>query len=102
MKRFTVFRRGDISATHDSNTANPPDQPQFEGVVFSDGKVAIHWLTAVRSTSIFDSLEQLQLVHGHPEYDTEWVWHDGQPDQLAPTYKVHQISPTNIHIERCT
>lgn len=74
MKHFTMYRRGDISATHDANQVNPPDQPQFEGVVFDDGKVVVRWLTAVPSTSVWDSLEDMLAIHGHPEYDSELVW----------------------------
>lgn len=75
MRTFTVFRRGDLSVTHDENQANAPDEPQFEGVVFSDGRVAVRWLTACRSVSVWDSLEDLAKIHGHPEYGSEWVWH---------------------------
>jgi len=32
IRRFTMFRKLDISATHDANQANPPSEPQFEGV----------------------------------------------------------------------
>lgn len=81
MKTFTMYRKGDLSGTHDENQANPPDEPQFEGVVFSDGTVAIRWLTKVRSTSIWDSLETAMAIHGHPEYESELVWHDNQNDK---------------------
>ncbi len=81
MRRFTMYRRGDLSATHSPETVNVPDQPQFEGVVFSDGRVAIRWLTALRSTAAFDCLADLMGVHGHPEarYQSEIVWHDEPP-----------------------
>ena len=72
-----MYRRGDISATHDENQANPSDAPQFEGVVFSDGRVAVRWLTPMASVSVWDSLSDLMGIHGHPEYDSELVWHDG-------------------------
>ena len=75
MKTFTMYRRGDLSATHDSNQANAPDEPQFEGVVFSDGTCAVRWLTAMRSTSVWASFDELMAVHGHPEYESELVWH---------------------------
>jgi len=77
--RFTAFRRNLAArGTHVPGVqANPDDQPQYEGVVFSDGKCVIHWLTASRSISVFDSLEQMLQIHGHPEYGTEIVWHDG-------------------------
>jgi hypothetical protein len=76
MKTFTIYRRADISKTHGITKANPPNQPQFEGIIFSDGKVAIRWLTAKRSTSFFDSFDELLAVHGRPEYDSELVFHE--------------------------
>ena len=86
MRRFTMFRRGDLSATHDAKQANTPDEPQFEGVVFSDGTVAIRWLTALRSTSVWADLDTAMGVHGHPEerYQSEIVWHDAPAPPPAP------------------
>jgi hypothetical protein len=74
MRTFTMYRRLDISATHDQNQTNPPSDPQFEGVVFSDGKVAIRWLMAKRSVAVWDSLEDMMAIHGHPEYGSELIW----------------------------
>jgi hypothetical protein len=74
-----MYRRGDLSATHTSAQANPASEPQFEGVVFSDGRVAVRWLTAYRSTSTWDSLDDLLTIHGHPEYDSELVWTSHSP-----------------------
>ncbi len=79
MKRFTMFRRNVPNETHDENQRNAPDEPQFEGVVFTDGKVAIRWLTAKRSVSVWDSLADMLAIHGHPEYGSEMVWHDAPP-----------------------
>lgn len=78
MRRFTMYRKGDLSATHNENQVNPPDIPQFEGVVFSDGTTVLRWCTALRSTSVWSSLEEAMGVHGHPEerYQSELVWHD--------------------------
>ena len=76
MRCFTMYRRGDLSATHDANQANAADEPQFEGVVFSDGSVAVRWLTARRSTSVWASIEDMLAIHGHPEYESELVWTD--------------------------
>lgn len=75
-RTFTMYRRADLSATHDSNQANPADEPQFEGVVFSDGRCALRWLTPKASVSVWDSLDDALAIHGHPEYDSELVWHD--------------------------
>ena len=78
IKRFTVYRKGDLSETHSELHVNPPDEPQFEGGVFSDGRVALRWLTPLRSTSTWDSLEDALGVHGHfePRYGTYIVYHD--------------------------
>lgn len=71
-----MYRRGDLSATHNVNQVNPPEAPQFEGVVFGDGTTVVHWLTAARSTSVWESLEEMLMIHGHPEYDSELVWNE--------------------------
>ena len=78
MRRFTVYRRGDLSATHNANQVNAPSAPQFEGVVFTDGSCCVRWLTAMRSTSVWANFNDMWAVHGHAEdrYATEIVWHD--------------------------
>jgi hypothetical protein len=78
METFTMYRRGDLSATHDANQANPSDAAQFEGVVFSDGRCAIRWLTPKASVSVWDSFDDAMAIHGHPEYDSHLVWHREQ------------------------
>ena len=74
MKCFTMFRTHVPDATHNSDQKNLPDVPQFEGVVFSDGRVAVRWLTARRSVSVWDSMDDLLAIHGHPEYGSVLVW----------------------------
>jgi hypothetical protein len=88
MQRFTAYRRN-ISErdTHNELQKNPDDMPQFEGVMFTDGTVAIRWLTACRSTSVWNSMEDMLNVHGHPEYGTYIAWHDGD----APDAWVKQV-----------
>jgi hypothetical protein len=80
MKTFTVYRRnvGRLTKDHTPDQMNPPDVPQFEGCVFSDGTCVVRWLTAVGSTSVFESFDALERIHGnkgHPDYQTEVVWH---------------------------
>lgn len=81
MKRFTVYRRNLVGTKHTEMQKNAPDMPQFEGVVFTDGTVAVRWRTPIACTSLWDNFGHLMHVHGHPEYDTEIVWHD---DEHAP------------------
>lgn len=83
IKRFTAYRRNlEERQTHTLLQRNPDDEPQFEGAVFSDGSVALRWLTPLASTSIWTDLESALGVHGHPEYGTFIEWHDGPvPDE---------------------
>lgn len=76
MRRFTVYRQNVPEATHDANQRNAPDEPQFEGVIFSDGTVAVRWMTAKRSTSIWSSMDDMLAIHGHPEYGSVVIYHD--------------------------
>lgn len=76
MRRFRVYRPNPPQEYYDQGTANPPDEVQFEGVVFSDGTVCVRWQTEYRSHSLWASLADLEKVHGHPEYKTIWEWLD--------------------------
>ena len=44
--------------------------PDYEGVVFADGSVAVRWTTKFRSTSVWSDWNSFYQVHGHPEYGT--------------------------------
>ena len=77
MKRFRAYRRNiGQRETQNEFQKNPDDQPQFEGVIWTDGTVTLRWLTACRSTSVWASLRDCLLIHGHPEYGTVIHWHD--------------------------
>ena len=79
IKRFTAFRKNlSERGTHTSEQANPDSMPQYEGVIWSDGTVTLRWLTAAASTSVWKNLQEMLLIHGHPEYGTEIIWHDGE------------------------
>jgi len=36
-----------------------------EGVEFTDGHCAMRWLPEIRSTAFYDSLSDLEHIHGH-------------------------------------
>lgn len=74
--RFTGYRPNPPADYAAKGTAAPPDEPQYEGVIFTDGTVALRWRTAFRSTSLWTSFEDFYLVHGHPEYGTRIEFHD--------------------------
>lgn len=76
IRTFTMYRRNVSDATHNALQKNAPDQPQFEGVIWSDGTCTIRWLTAKRSTAVWSSFDDMMAIHGHPEYGSEIEWHD--------------------------
>lgn len=79
MRRFEMYRREMPTDTHNENQRNAANEVQFEGIEFSDGTVAIRWRTAKRSTSIWDDMNDMLAIHGHPEYGSELVWIDRMP-----------------------
>ena len=93
IQRFTAFRRNlsklvdDGKVGHTQYQRNADDEPQYEGVIWSDGTVTLRWRTAAKSTSVFNSLRDMLNIHGHPEYGTDIVWHD-QP--MPPEWE-HQL-----------
>lgn len=96
--RFTAYRRNLAErGTHTEAQRNPDDQPQYEGVVFSDGTCVLKWLTKANSVSVFATLEQMLSVHGHPEYGTEIIWHDG----TTPPEWEHQLIAHAEHEQNC-
>jgi len=75
MRRFQFYRENPPAEYYDTGAANPPDIPQFEGVIFGDGTVCQHWLTA-QSHVIWQSFADLIKIHGHPEYGSRIEWLD--------------------------
>jgi len=76
VKRFRGYRANPPAEYYDKGTANAPTEAQYEGVVFTDGTLALRWRTAFRSTSLWDSYADFFEVHGHPEYGTIIEWLD--------------------------
>ncbi|GEL17675.1 hypothetical protein [Pseudonocardia asaccharolytica] len=78
MRRFVGYRPVPPTDYVAKGLANAPDEPQYEGVVFTDGSVACRWRTELRSTSVWTCWEDFCRVHGHPEYGTRIEWLDGE------------------------
>lgn len=100
MQRFTAYRRNASQLeTHNDKQKNPDHVPQFEGIIWTDGTVTLRWLTACRSTSVWNSLQDMLDIHGHPEYGTEIVWHDGVvPQEWIDQNHKAGIYPSFINI----
>lgn len=76
MRRFILYRPNPPENYVKEGYANPPEDIQLEGVVFSDGTVCIRWLTETQSHSIWSCLDDFMKIHGHPEYGTIMKWLD--------------------------
>ena len=68
MRRFVLYRREDVSGISGTGFV-------AEGVRFSDGAVALRWLRAPHTISVYPSVDALLAVHGH-RGRTELRWVD--------------------------
>lgn len=58
MKRFLLVRSEDVSGVSGTGVV-------AEGIVFSTGRAVLCWLTQHRSIAIYDSISELEIIHGH-------------------------------------
>ena len=68
MKRFTLKRIEDESGVSGTGIV-------AEGVMFSNGKCALAWITKYQSIAVYESIEELENIHGH-NGKTVIVWMD--------------------------
>lgn len=69
MRRFYLNRKEDETGVSGTGVI-------AEGVMFSSGKVAMTWKTKYTSYVFYDSIEDVEHIHGH-NGKTELVWIDG-------------------------
>lgn len=58
MRRFVLNRKQDISGVSGTGIV-------AEGVVFTNGKVAVSWLTQYTSIVIYDTITHVEAIHLH-------------------------------------
>jgi hypothetical protein len=58
VKHFWLERVEDVSGTSGTGRV-------AEGVVFSNGWCALHWLTKYTSVAFYQSVAELEAIHGH-------------------------------------
>lgn len=58
MRRFILNRKEDATGTSGTGIV-------AEGVEFSNGRVAIHWLSHLGAVNIYDSQKVTEEIHGH-------------------------------------
>lgn len=77
MRRFHFLRLEDASGVSGCGKV-------AEGVVFSNGKVALEWLSKHSSTNLYDSLDDVEYIHGH-EGRTKIIFDD--PEEVEKDAK---------------
>lgn len=58
MRLFQLIRNIDVSGKSGTGAVT-------EGVVFTDGSVAMRWRTATSSVCFYNSIEDVLEIHGH-------------------------------------
>jgi hypothetical protein len=71
IRTFKMHRVEDVSGTSGTGVV-------AEGVIWSSTKVTISWLTIHKSIAIYDSLAEMEAIHGH-DGRTKIVWDDELP-----------------------
>lgn len=74
IQTFSGYRPNPPTEYRQAGITNAGQSPDYEGVIFSDGTVAIRWLTDYPSHSVWNSMHDFYQVHGHPEYGTRIEW----------------------------
>lgn len=67
-RRFNLVR-------HEDETGVSGTGIVAQGVQFPGGKIVMRWTTDTSSTTFFDSIEDVEAVHGH-DGKTEVIWVD--------------------------
>lgn len=72
MRRFHFLRTEDASGVSGCGRV-------AEGVIFSNGKVALEWLSNHSSTNLYDSINDVEYIHGH-EGRTKIIYDDPEEE----------------------
>lgn len=75
MRAFAGYRDTPPQEYVSKKITNSGNSPDYQGVVFDDGTVAVRWLTLYGSHVIWPTFDAFYAVHGHPEYGTRIVWY---------------------------
>jgi hypothetical protein len=68
IRTFKMHRMEDVSGTSGTGVV-------AEGAIFTNTKVILSWLTIHKSMAIYDSLAEMEAIHGH-DGRTKIVWDD--------------------------
>ena len=71
-RRFVLDRKHDATGTSGTGVV-------AEGILFSNGKVALTWFSHYGAVNVYDSMEVVKVLHGHGG-NTDVVWIDEEKD----------------------
>lgn len=94
MRTFTLQRDYDVSGVSGVGLV-------AEGVKFSDGKIALRWVTGDHhSTVVWDSIEAVEAVHGHGG-TTRVIWdtYNASRPSAVDDPSAHVKPPNEKHTE---
>lgn len=75
MQRFVLRRKEDLTGTSGTGVV-------AEGIRFSNGQAALHWVSQFNSIAVYHSVDIIVAVHGHDGATVlEWV----DTDPMAAT-----------------
>lgn len=67
MRRFLLMRAEDVSGTSGLGVV-------AEGVEYSNGQVAIHWLSQIEVVGVYGNMKGIDAIHGHGGRTTiQWL-----------------------------
>lgn len=72
-RTFKLFRPNKAA---DGVSYLPSEVSPLEGCLFSDGSLAVRWMTLDHSTAVWPNLDNFLAVHGHSDYGSFIVWDD--------------------------
>jgi hypothetical protein len=76
-RTFAGWRPSPPPEYAEKGITNSGASPDYWGVIFPDGTVAVRWATAWQSHSAWAAWGDFERVHGHPEYGTRIKFDDG-------------------------
>ncbi|HJQ07960.1 MAG TPA: hypothetical protein VJ836_00600 [Candidatus Saccharimonadales bacterium] len=76
MSKARTFKLYRPNKAADGISYLPPEVSPLEGCLFSDGSLAVRWMTLSHSTAVWPSLNDFLAVHGHSDYGSYIVWDD--------------------------
>ena len=67
MRRFTLERTEDVSGVSGVGTV-------AEGIEFTDETAVIRWTVGLKSTAVYNTIDELIAIHGHDRRTTvRWI-----------------------------